>query len=356
MLLAVAVVGLVAGCQMVQSTVQNAATVAQAASGAVTGLGSEGTLQTILAAVLTGVRDIFEQRQRIDLWLLATIESVGIAEEAVGYGLPAALELICVSPPPGDLPPPGAVSLTLPGAATVEWPAADDDASEEAGVEAEAPETTDQAEVEAPVEEEVAVEAAPVEPEVDVADVDAAAVLQASGEFGVGELWFPLTLTIEVRPEEPARVTLRGGGALLCGLFDAQLHVDGVPLRLDPEVDLDAAIDVRTWPPDEEGEAAGEGREEALRPIEVEIGLTLPQEVLVELLDAGELAVTIGEEVALSIAPAESEAARQLRDHLAGPPPDAEPELPEDLMNRLDLLGQAPTPPAAEAPAAGAGR
>lgn len=329
----VATVGLIGGCQMVQSTIQNASTVAQAAGGAVTGADSQGTLQTILAAVLTGVRDIFEHRQRTDQWLLATIESVGIAEEAAGYGLPAALELICVSPPPGDLPPPGLVSLRLPGADPVEWPAVSDDA---------------------PVAEAEATDAAPEEPEAEATEEEVTAVLQASGELAVGELAFPLAVTIEVAPEEPARVTIRGGGAVLCALFDAELHVDGVPLRLDPEIDLAAAIDVRTWPPDDEGgEAAPEaGEGEELRAIEVEIGLSLPQETLVELLDAGELAVTIGEEVALSIAPAESEAARRLRDHLAGPPLDAEPELPEDLMNRLDLLGQAPTPPSAEEPPA----
>jgi hypothetical protein len=289
----VAVATTLLSCQMVQTAAQSASTIAEAANSGSerSGIDAQGTLQTILAAILTGVREIFQEQQRMEQWVLATLEPIAYADHALNVGIPAAIDLLCASPGPDDLAPPGAEITYL---------------------------------YEADEDELVRlVVGGDLAPSAD--DVDNTVAVEA---------------VIEASPtSEDAVMTIRGGGALFCAILASELYVDGEPLRLESDAaeSLDADLQVRLWPEDAEIHEPGSTLEsEELPNVEVTLQFTLPVEVLAELLTAEELTFWMGDIAAVELYPAISETAAQLREHLVGPEEPDEPEIPQEIIEQLE--------------------
>lgn len=279
-------------CQMVQTAVQGASTIANAASSGSesSGIDAQGTLQTILAAILTGVREIFQERQRMERWILATLEPLAYADHALTVGIPAALNLVCASPGPDDLAPPGA-ELQLP--------------SEEEG--------------------------------------DDVIRLFVGGDLAMSaddiDHTVPVEAVIEAAPDADVSLTIRGGGGLLCALFASELYVDGEPLRLTQEESeaLEPTFEVRMWPEESElDESVADEDSEELPAVVVTLQFWLPVEVLVELISAEELTFWMGDIATIELNPATSETAAQLYEYLVGPDENDENELPPELIEQLN--------------------
>ncbi len=262
------------------STVQQVSNATQGSGGSssssslLSTISLEDTLQAVLAAILNGVSEVFEERQRFYQALAITMDELALTQQAGNYGLPMAIQMICTTPGPDDLPQPGP-------------------------------------EVELPDEE-----------------MDDIALFRATGE--IDENSGLVSVEIAARPaeaEEWATVTIRGGGWLLCALFESELHVDGELLRLDGSLEsLEPTLDVAVWPDDPEAV-------ELPTAVEVTMSFSLPLEVVAELLEAEELTFWIDDE-ALDLYPADSEPAQQLLDYLFMPSPE-ETELPEEILEQL---------------------
>jgi len=281
---------------MASSAVQSASTVAGLATGTsgLSGADSSDMLQTVLAAILSGVRDIFQRRQQLDLWLIGALDSLAMTEDALDNGLPAALALVCSSPGPDDLAPPDA-ELQL----------------------------------------------------VDGSSVDEGVSLRVGGAFYLSadpdDEGMPVEVEIDAPPEGgDVSIMIRGGGGLLCGLLSTELYVDGEPLRLDPSVadSLEATLDIRAWPEDQgddaEVDALADDDEERLpQAVEVALRFSLPAAVMAELLEAQELTFWAGDVAAAELRPADSDVASQLREAIVGPEEVEEPELPDEVIEQL---------------------
>lgn len=277
---------------MVQTAAQGASTIANAANSGSerSGIDSQGTLQTILAAILTGVREIFQERQRMEQWILATLEPLAYADHALTVGIPAALDLVCSSPGPDDLAPPGA-ELQLPSEES------DDDV------------------IRLFVGGELAMSADDIDNSV------------------------PVEAVIEASPTSDASLTIRGGGGLLCALFASELYVDGEPLRLTQEEaeGLEPTLQVRMWPEEQEvDESESDLDGDELPAVEVSLRFSLPLEVLAELISAEELTFWMGDIAAIELNPATSETATQLYEHLVGADEAEELEIPQEILEQLE--------------------
>ena len=283
-------------CQMVQTATQAASTVANAASSGSerSGIDSQGTLQTILSAILTGVREIFQERQRMNQWIIATLEPLAYADHALNVSIPAALDLVCSSPGPDDLAPPGS-ELQLP------MEESDDDV------------------IRLFVGGDLAMSADDVDNRV------------------------PVEAVIEASPTSDASLTIRGGGGLLCALFSSELYVDGEPLQLTQEEAgaLEPTLEVRMWPEESEvEESVLDQDDDELPSVEVTLQFSLPVEVLVALIEAEELTFWRGDIAVIEINPATSETTAQLYEHLVGPEESEETEIPPELIEQLNRSGR----------------
>lgn len=243
-------------CQMVQTT-------AQAASSAtgVGGLldaegGSEGALEMILAGLLGGVTELLQPQRDFWLGVAATIDQLEMTDQAIQYGISAAIMALCSAEGPDDFAPEGSTFEVL-----------DQDDAE-------------------------------------------AAQFVASGRLG--EHTWPLEVTI-VTTEADSTVTLRGGGWLLCGLAEVDLLLDSEPLELGDQEILAPDLDVRIWP-DPDGDEATDSVDPSA--VEVTLTVTLEHEILRSIIEAELMTVFLADE-SFDFFLDEGESLGSLRDYLA---------------------------------------
>lgn len=302
-----------AGCSRIGSMAQTVAgATAQAAQlgsgGENPGADEEGTLEVAMTLVTTIVNDIFRTRQRLGAALAATLIQLDLEAVLMEQGEAAALALLCSAPAPADIPPNG-VSFRLgqeplepPGDLVIE-PTGSIEPAEPVEPGAEPAEPVEPAEAEALDE-----------PAPDAGEEEEEILFVATGEL-TDEL-HPVTLEISAEADDLLRVRVRGGGWLLCALFEADLDVDGAQWDLPLHPELTPTLDVSAWTPEEVG-LDPEETAEVLGAVEVVFTSPLPTDAVIELLTADQLLFWVGD-IPIELYPLESAETQRFVSYLLG--------------------------------------
>jgi len=222
-------------------------------------------LQLVLTALTAIANDVFSGSRQLEADIAAVLMAHDLDTVFQVEGEMAALELLCAAPAPGDMPISGVVT-----------------------------------EIPEPNEDE------PI-------------VLRVTGE--VMEAGHVVSIEL-VADSEEIQVRIRGGGWLLCALFEADLEIDGAQWDLPLDEGVSPTLDISTWPP-EDIEVDDPEHDGPIGPLEVLFSTPLPYEAAIELLEAERL-VFWAAETPIELYPSDSEEVQRFLEQLRGPTENSE--------------------------------